>query len=222
MPQTDKVRRQFMITVYQDGESLPSIRVEFVPRGLQAVREPGSPPKRVPTFLVHAWLKSGSIVADWVEPPPKEYKVEREELEQEAVARLAKRLEWLDRLAKLIDTVEGWAGDLGWSTKRVRKDLKDSEIGDYQTHALLQQEGITRVLLEPIGSSSPGTEGVVDLYLLPAYDDIATLLYYEGRWNLHYRAPGTPAVGDIHEAESRPLSKTSLRKVLEEMKQHVA
>ena len=63
MPQTDKVRRQFMISVYQDGETPPSIRVEFVPRGLQAVREPGGLPKRVPTFLARARLEGETIVA---------------------------------------------------------------------------------------------------------------------------------------------------------------
>jgi hypothetical protein len=196
--------------------------VEFVPRGLQAVREPGGLPKGVPTFLARARLEGEKIVADWEVPPPTDYKVDPEELKQEAVERLAKRLEWLDRLANLIDKVDGWAQALGWSTKRVRKELKDSEIGAYQTRALLLQEGTTRVLLEPVGRSTPGAEGVVDLYLLPAYDDIATLYYYDGRWNLHYMAPGTSVVGSIREAGAKPLSKPSLRQVLEEMKQNVA
>lgn len=222
MPQTDKVRRHFMITVYQDGENPAAIRVEFVPRGLQAVREPGGLPKRVPAFLARARLEGEKIVADWEVPPPKEYKVDPEELKQEAVERLAKRLEWLDRLSRLIDTVEGWAQALGWSTKRVRKELKDSEIGTYQTRALLLQEGTTRVLLEPVGRSAPDSAGVVDLYLLPAYDDIATLYYYDNRWNLHYIAPGAPVVGNLREADFKPLSKTNLRKVLEEMEQNVA
>jgi hypothetical protein len=184
--------------------------------------EPGGRAKTATTFVIHARLKGEKIIADWEVPPPKDYKVESDELKQEAAARLAKRLAWLDRLAKLIGSVEGWARDLGWATKRVSKELKDSEIGDYQSHALLLQEGTTRVLLEPIGRSAPDFEGVVDLYVLPAYDDIATLYYYDGRWNLHYAAPGAPVVGNVREAESRPLTKTSLRRVLEEMKQHVA
>jgi hypothetical protein len=211
-----------MITVYQDGETPPSIRVEFVPRGTQAAGEPGSRPKRVSAFLARARLEGDTIVTDWEVPPPKDYPVDSEELKQEAIARLAKRLEWLDRLSKLIDTVDGWVRALGWSTKRVRKELKDSEIGKYETRALLLQEATTRVLLEPVGSSAPGAEGVVDLYLLPAYDDIATLYYYDDRWNLHYVAPSRPVVGDIRQADSKPLSRTSLRKVLEEMKQNVA
>jgi len=222
MAQIDKVQRHFMITVYQDGETPPTIRVEFVPRGLQAVRNSGGLPKRVPAFVARARLEGEKIVADWDVPPRKDDNVDPHELLQEAIARLAKRLEWLDRLSKLIDTVEGWAQSLGWSTKRVRKALQDSEIGDYQSRALLLQRETTRVLLEPVGRPAVGSDGVVDLYLLPAYDDIATLYYYDDRWNLHYMAPGIPLVANIREAESKPLSRSSFRKVLEEMRQHVA
>ena len=35
------------------------------------------------------------------------------------------------------------------------------------------------ILLEPV---APGTEGVVDLYLMPGYDDIASLYHYSNRW----------------------------------------
>jgi hypothetical protein len=211
-----------MVRVYPDGETPSAIRVEFVPREPQAVKQPGGLPKRVPSFLARARLEDGTIVTSWQCPPPEDYKVDPEELQAEAVERLNKRLDWLDRLSRLIDTVEGWALALGWSTKRMRKELKDFEIGAYQTDVLLLQQETTRVLLEPVGSASPDSEGVVDLYLLPAYDDIATLYYYDHRWNLHDMTSGASGGGKVGQAESKPLSKTSLRKVLEEMKQNVA
>ena len=40
--------------------------------------------------------------------------------------------------------------------------------------------------MEPVARSSPGIEGLVDLYLLPAYDDIASLYHYSGKWHVHY------------------------------------
>jgi hypothetical protein len=222
MPENEKVRRNFLITVYQDRDAPQAIRVEFIPRGHQRSREPGSLPKRVPAFLVRAWVEHEEIVADWQVPPPKSYKGDQEALKQEAIARLIKRVEWLNRFSELIERVEEWAQSLGWSTRRVPKELKDVEIGAYQTRALLLQQETARLLLEPVGRSAPGAEGVVDLYLLPAYDDIASLYYYDCCWNLHYMAPGSPAVGNIREAASKPLSKASLRYVLDEMKQHVA
>ena len=71
-----------------------------------------------------------------------------------------------------------------------------------------------------MGDQRPGAEGLVDLYLMPAYDDIASLYYYEGSWNLHYMPPDGPTVGDIREAPARPLSPESLGEVLKTMRAH--
>jgi hypothetical protein len=84
------------------------------------------------------------------------------------------------------------------------------------------QEDLCRVLLEPLGRSSMGAEGIVDLYLMPAYDDIARLLYNGNQWYLHYLFPGGKPAAAVHEAESKPLSKETLAKVLVEMRQHGA
>ncbi len=82
------------------------------------------------------------------------------------------------------------------------------------------QEGTTKILLEPIARSAPGAEGVVDLYLMPGYDDIASLYYSRKRWYLHYLTPEQKAAGNIREAQARPLTKASLKRVLEEMEAH--
>ena len=54
---------------------------------------------------------------------------------------------------------------------------------------------------------------------MPAYDDIASLYYYANHWNIHYIHPGAAAVGDIREAEAKPLKKDSLKAILDEMSQ---
>jgi hypothetical protein len=98
----------------------------------------------------------------------------------------------------------------------VEKRLDDSRIGRHVVPALLMQEDTCRILLEPIARSAPGAEGVVDLYLMPAYDDIAVLFYYSDRWNLHYNMDrGTNSVRPVSEAEAMPLSKEALAKVLD-------
>ncbi len=130
------------------------------------------------------------------------------------------RAEWLGRLSALVDDVQGWARELGWSTRRIDKRMEDSQIGAYEAPALVLQEDLTRALLEPIARSAPGTEGVVDLYLMPAYDDIATLFFYEGGWHLHYQAPATSPAAKVPETEAEPLSKETFRDILEQMKDH--
>ena len=103
------------------------------------------------------------------------------------------RDDWLGRLSGLIQNVQTWAEEIGWATKRIEVTLSDSQIGKYTAPALLLQEDSIRVLLEPISRSAPGAEGVVDLYLMPAYDDIASLYHYDGDWHVHYMFPGTTA-----------------------------
>jgi hypothetical protein len=109
----------------------------------------------------------------------------------------AARKEWVDRLAVLVDEIERWSGEIGWSTRRIETQLQESQIGSYSAPALLMQEGTTKVLLEPVARFATGADGVVDLYLVPAYDDIASLYFYDGKWHLHYMFQGTPTVPDI-------------------------
>ena len=61
---------------------------------------------------------------------------------------------------------------------------------------------------------------MVDLYLMPAYDDIASLYYYQDRWNLHYMFHGTKPVATVRDAAATVFSKESLEKVLTEMRQN--
>jgi hypothetical protein len=127
------------------------------------------------------------------------------------------REDWLKRLSDLFEQVDRWAREIGWSTRRVEKKMQDSEIGSYQAPALLMQEGTTRVIMEPIARVAPGAEGVVDFYLLPAYDDIASLYYYADGWMVHYPFPDDPIVSAIEEIEPRPLTMEAFKAVLEEM-----
>ena len=132
------------------------------------------------------------------------------------------RANWIARVTSLVADVERWATEMGWSTRRVEKKLDDARIGKHRVPALLMQQDTLRVLLEPVGRSTPGAEGVVDLYLMPAYDDIASLYFYENRWNLHYIFPGTTGVPTVREAEAMPLSKETLERVLTEMRRDAA
>jgi hypothetical protein len=130
------------------------------------------------------------------------------------------RKEWLARLSSLVTSVETWATELGWSARQIEKQMKDSQLGTYRAPALIFQEGTTRIMLEPIAHAAPGAEGVVDLYLMPAYDDIASLYFEENGWQLHYMFPNDPTVATIRDAKSKPLTKASLQEVLAEMTKH--
>lgn len=130
------------------------------------------------------------------------------------------RDEWLKRLNGLLDQIDTWAKELDWTTRRIDKRMEDRELGAYQAAALLLQWETVRVLVEPIAREAPGANGVVDFYLMPAYDDIASLYLVDHVWLLHYMFPGQPSGATIRQAEAKPLSKGTLAEVLDAMKQN--
>jgi hypothetical protein len=127
------------------------------------------------------------------------------------------RDQWLKVLGDLTSDVKSWAEELDWSTRQIAKKMKDSRLGSYDAPALLMQKETIRVLLDPVARFTPGADGVVDLYLMPAYDDIASLYLVDGEWRLHYMFAGTPTVAALKQADSRPLTKETIGQVLNEM-----
>ena len=132
------------------------------------------------------------------------------------------RDEWVGRLSNLVASVQSWAQEIGWSTRRIEIRMEDSQLGTYQAPALILQEATTRVLLEPVARFAPGVDGVIDLYRMPAYDDIATLYHRNGDWNFHYQFPGSPPVVDLQDSAALPFSKETLKKVLDELSKNGA
>jgi hypothetical protein len=214
-------KQPYTVSVYEPEEARGAFIFTLVPKGLQQERGPGGIPKRVPQFIVAVHQEAGGLTFDW-SGTPDDPGAAREEMQAEIAARMQERAIWIDRVTSLVGQVEQWAREMGWSTRRVEKKLDDARIGKHRVPALLMQEDTYRVLLEPRGRSTPGAEGVVDLYLMPAYDDIASLYYYGNQWNLHYVFPGTKPAATVREAEAMRLSKETVEKVLAEMRQHAA
>ena len=124
------------------------------------------------------------------------------------------RNEWLARLTDLVNDVKCWADAMeDWSTRQITKNMEDSEIGRYESAGAASAESGASDTPRSDSTICTCAEGVVDLYLMPAYDDIASLYFYGGQWYVHYASPGTPAVASSQEAESKPLSAESLREV---------
>ena len=127
------------------------------------------------------------------------------------------REKWLVRITRLVDQVEAWATELGWATRRIDKRMDDSDAGSYLAPGLLLQKEFTRVLLEPMGRSASGSGGVADLYLMPAYDNIARFFFRDKKWLVQHMYPGSPDTGNITDALRKPLDKGTFRGVLEQM-----
>jgi hypothetical protein len=200
-------------------------RVSFV-WGLMHARGYGGEPRKVATTaLARVKAEGGGTVlsvSDYRAPEQPLPRFKRKDFESKALDLVKAWIAWDARVRDLVGRVEQWAKELGWATRPIVKKLYDSRLGDHPEPALVLQEDACRALLEPIGRSAPGVEGVVDLYLMPAYDDIASLYFYDDRWNLHYLPPHQSAAASVREAAGEPLSKKALQGVLEEMKKHAA
>lgn len=219
MSEQQEEKPRYMVSVYEAKDPPGAFLFTFVPRGLQTERGAGGPPARVPQYILLATPKGRETELAWG-PTSDDPKGARAELEQEALKRLAERAEWIDRVSALVAQVEDWARRLGWATRRIEKKLDDSYVGKHTVPALLMQEETIRVLLEPVARTAPGASGLVDLYLMPGYDDIASLYLREGSWRIHYLFPGDKPVGTLKDAEARPLDPDTLSIVLGEMKKH--
>lgn len=122
---------------------------------------------------------------------------------------------FLEHLARLIDNVEAWGREADWATRRIDKTIREPS-GSYSAPGLLMQKEFCRVLLDPIGSSSFGDEGIVDLYRMPEYDDVARLHFRDGQWRLRFTSPDV-ATTEISGGSSPPLSVENFKRVLETM-----
>ena len=216
-----KIAHGYRVSVRQPANESDGYHLFYAQRGLQQVRGNGADSQAPPPFEAVAQIQGDAVEIVWVNPP-KDLETTQEDFEQDGRDRVRLLHDWLARLSGLVHSVESWAKELGWSTRLIDSPLEDSQIGHYRAPALLMQEGTDRVLLEPVGRLAPGTEGVVDLYLMPAYDDIATLYHYDGCWNVHHVVPGTVGAPNTRQAPAKPLSKETLQEVLAEMRSHAA
>ncbi|MHB1424702.1 MAG: hypothetical protein ACYC3I_16150 [Gemmataceae bacterium] len=98
------------------------------------------------------------------------------------------REDWLRASADLLAQAEGWAREAGWPTKRFPKDITEDFIGRYKQERLVYSAEGAQLALIPVGRYAPGTDGLFDLAVLPAYDSAMVVRQGE-KWFI-YPLPG--------------------------------
>jgi len=120
----------------------------------------------------------------------------------------------------LVRQVQAWAEPAGWATKHYPKRMRAPDRAVFEIPALYLQRGPTRVLLDPVAYDVPGADAVLDLYLMPTYDDLASLYFREGRWTIHYAFSADPARAGVGAADALPFDEPTLRRVLDSIAEH--
>jgi hypothetical protein len=99
---------------------------------------------------------------------------------------------------------------------------EDPALGQYEAPRLVmerERDGVTAAL-DPVARYVPGADGGVDLYLMPGYDEIASLYCEGGQWVVHHARRPDPAENHNHavwESEALPYSKETILTILDEM-----
>ncbi len=208
-----------MVSVHERAPGITTFT--FVAKRQQPNRGSVSEGGPVPQYIVDVHEQNGQLAFDWRGQGPNAPGTTQQEFEQEASVRLTERKEWIARVADLVQHVEQWAKQFGWTTRRIEKRLDDSRIGRHRVPALVMQQDTARVILEPVSRVVPGGKGLVELALMPAYDDVASLYFREGRWYAHYDFPQPSAIADADEAQEKPFSQEVFAEILDGMKSHV-
>jgi hypothetical protein len=125
------------------------------------------------------------------------------------------------RVEALVGLIKAWVEPHEWITKPYLKKMRDVDNQLFEIPALVLQKGPTRVLLDPLAYDVPGSEGVVDLYLMPTYDDLASLYFESGAWVIHYAfPPDSMETHSVIKTEALPLSEKTINQVLESIAAH--
>ena len=94
------------------------------------------------------------------------------------------RDDWMRASSKLLGEAEEWAKEVGWPTKRYSKDITEDFIGTYKQDRLVFSAEGTQLVLVPVGRFAPGTDGMFDLAVMPAYDSVMVVRQGD-RWFIH-------------------------------------
>jgi hypothetical protein len=127
---------------------------------------------------------------------------------------------WRARMDELVAQVAGWVEPNAWVTKPYPKKMRDTEGMVVEVPSLFLQKGPTRLLLDTIAYDVPGTEGVLDLYLMPTYDDMASLSLVECRRRIRYVFPDRSAAVGVRQSEVMEPSEETMNRVLDEIACH--
>jgi hypothetical protein len=128
---------------------------------------------------------------------------------------------WQDGPNIVVQEVKAWVEKAGRRTRTIEKSINDRKLGKHTVPVLLMEKDAVEVALNPASPLVPGGEGAVDLYLVPAHDDIATLYFESGRWVIHYHVqPETQETPSACETELLPLSEETIIRVLNSIASH--
>ena len=94
------------------------------------------------------------------------------------------RDDWMQAATGLLAEAEAWVREAGWPSKRYSKEVTEDFIGIYKLDRLVFSAEGAQLALVPVGRFAPGTDGMFDLAVMPAYDSVM-VVRHGNRWFIH-------------------------------------
>lgn len=94
------------------------------------------------------------------------------------------REDWIHASAQLLNEAEEWARQADWPTKRYSREVTEDFIGKYNQERLVYSAEGQQLALVPVGRFAPGTDGLFDLAVMPAYDSFMVVRDHD-QWFIH-------------------------------------
>jgi hypothetical protein len=130
-----------------------------------------------------------------------------------AAAQKVVRAEWESAANGLINQVESWAAESSWVTRRERKKLKETLIGDYVLDQLYMHAEGHLYILDPLARFVPGGLGSFDLSIQPSFYVTSIYRQMDEGWFVHLNF-GQGA----HGARKELLTQDSFRLAVAELR----
>ena len=126
--------------------------------------------------------------------------------------------DWLEQLKELVDNVKGWAEAAGWETRQTCRDVFEKEGSCYEVPVLVVNRDESEVSLVPVDRKVPGSDGLVALFLMPDFDDVASFYMEKGQWFFRYafRSVSTET-HSTNKTERFTLTEETLARVLNDI-----
>jgi hypothetical protein len=129
--------------------------------------------------------------------------------------------DWLKLLKSLVENVKAWAEAAGWETRLTGRDANENGGVCYEVPVLVLSRDEAEISLVPVVRKAPGADGLVDFYLMPDFDDVASLYRENGQWFFQYAFhPDPMATHSVTETERFLLDQANLNRVLNDIADH--
>lgn len=92
--------------------------------------------------------------------------------------------EWIGAQQEMVKEATAAAKARGWYVERDEKEVLESLLGTYKAPRLRIRTPNKEVVLDPVARFGSGSQGVVDLVVMPTYETVYLVAFKDGHWNI--------------------------------------